>query len=106
MTKKRVVDELRTRRALAEFDRQYPDGIPPTTPQDVQAMLGGPRLGRPPVDDPKVTVTLRLPGSTLAELDAAITSQGIRRQDALREAVEAWLRRARRRATRRDQVER
>lgn len=98
MTKKRVVDELRTRRALAAFDRQFPDGIPPTTTQDVQAMLGGPRLGRPPVEDPKVTVTLRLPQSMLAELDAACTARrpSIGRQDALREAVTRWLRRERR----------
>ena len=55
--------------------------------------LGGKPIGRPPADDP--TVPVRINRQLLAELDAA---RGDRtRQDVLREAVQRWPRRERRR---------
>ena len=95
MTRKRQVDELGVRRVLKAFDEAHPEGLqakPPTMSQLNQA-LGGKPIGRPPSDDP--TVPVRIGRQLLAELDAA---RGDRtRQDVLREAVQRWLRRERRR---------
>ena len=95
MTRKRQVDELGVRRVLKAFDQAHPEGLPgePPTMSRLNQALGGKPIGRPPADDP--TVQVRIGRQLLAELDAA---RGDRtRQDVLREAVQRWLRRERRR---------
>ena len=93
MTRRKPVDELRVRRALAAFDRDHPEGTVPLTTSQLSVATGGKPIGRPPSDDP--TVTVRIGRQLLAELDAA---RGERtRQDVLREAVQRWLRWERRR---------
>ena len=85
------------RRVLKAFDEAHPEGVPakPPTMSQLNVALGGKPIGRPPSDDPKISIGVRLPASMLAELDAA---RGDRtRQDVLREAVQRWLRRERRR---------
>lgn len=97
-------DEIRVARARRKLDQlaqEHPEAFSPdrlpTTPSELAAALGGPRIGRPPLDDPKGTITLRVTRTMLEALDAAAARCGITRQDALREAIRRWLRAERRR---------
>ena len=66
-------NEIGVRRVLKAFDEAHPEGVPakPPTMSQLNVALGGKPIGRPPSDDPKVSIGVRLPASMLAELDAA-----------------------------------
>lgn len=101
-----TVDELRARRALRRLDRlreAHPKAFDldmlPVTPAALAAALGEPRTGRPPSDDPAVVVTVRLPRSLLAAVDAAVADRApaITRSGAIKAGLAKWLRAERRR---------
>jgi hypothetical protein len=97
-----VVDLPRVRRALARLDeiaREHPEAFDPdrlpATPEALAKAMRR-RPGRPPSADPTVTVTMRLPGSLLAAVDAALEELRRRRpratrQDVIREALAAYV---------------
>ena len=94
-------DELRTRRALRALDQAvqdypaafHPDRLP-TSPAALAVALGEKRVGRPPAEDPKLSIGIRFPISMVEAIDRA---RGDRtRQEVVREAVEKWLRAERR----------
>jgi Ribbon-helix-helix protein, copG family len=113
MSRKPPIDEIRTARALRKLDelaRTHPEAFDParlpSSPGELAAALGERqplatgqprRIGRPPSADPGVPVTVKLPRSMMAQLNAEVAASDppLSRSDAVREAIRRWLKRRR-----------
>ena len=111
MSRKPPIDEIRTARALRRLDelaRTHPEAFDParlpSSPAELAEALGERqplataqprRTGRPPSPDPTVPVTVKLPRSMLAKLDAVLAASDppLPRSEAVREAIRRWLKR-------------
>lgn len=89
--------EARLRRRQRELQKKVETAGGATAPtrSELNQMVGGLPLGRPPSKDPMKAVTVRLPSSVLAALTAMAEVKGLTVGAIVREAVKALLHRCR-----------
>ena len=80
----KLADELYQQSGIGPLYEEMAKGI-----DEMTERVLGPRMGRPPSDDPHLTLTVRAPRSLLRQLDEARGKRG--RGDVVREALVRWL---------------